>query len=198
MTGKILKIIFGNLLFIACMAGLGVYIYFFVFTTGSQDREEYQKLLEMSGRKDSIALQKSQQNRRGVRKDVFVDRDNQRLHMWIKSERSQLNLARTDTGQEVVEHMQGVLSLMQESLQSSTQTLLFLDADSGTYYYHRNLFETDKVRLTRFVSNGHDLPDAKPKGSPVMTGSAGLALFSFQEGFEFSAKSLRMQSTGKK
>jgi hypothetical protein len=81
--------------------------------------KEYNQLIadaESSGATVQRTPYTARQDRQGVQKDLFFQRDNQRMHIRLSAAKAQLVLDHQDLHSYVVEHMQNVDCYMQEEL----------------------------------------------------------------------------------
>lgn len=71
------------------------------------------------------------------------------------------------------------------------QVIRFFQADKGTYYYHRNFLEAEKVNISRYAIPGNELPASLKGFKPVLTGTAKGAQLSFGKEIQFTAQQFK-------
>ena len=108
---------------------------------------------------------KTHQQRKGVRKDIWVSQEDQsRLQYRIDSVSSVLTLIPKKGKFEVVENLENIKCWMQDKLYFATgkeeamQQTRYLEADSGEYRFNTQEFIAQKVGLSLFRIPGHALP----------------------------------------
>lgn len=154
------------------------------------DEREYQELLNPSSSHHNTSTQR----RKMVRKDMFMADKGRRLHTRIESDESELMITHEVPDAELAEEMKVITCMMQEELRdhpSSSQVVRFIEAEQGTYYYSRNLFEADDVFLFRYMLPGHRLVNSLESYSPVMKGQAKKVSLTFGKDIHFTAKQFK-------
>lgn len=125
-----------------------------------KDRDRY---AQMMARGKTIARvsqnQESQQQRLGVRKDLWLaQEDKSRLHHCILSQTSLLTLLPVDDKVDIVEHLQNLHCWMQDKLYPDTQQVRYFEAEQGLYQYSIQKFTASRVALSLFRLPGSQLP----------------------------------------
>jgi hypothetical protein len=162
-----------------------------------ETRAKYQELLLMSLTPNNPSdVYESHQKRLQVSKNIYLDDNGSRLHVRILSDASYVDFETDGHESQVVEHLVGIKSLMQEEIFSTSdnkqmQVLRQMEADKGTYYYKENKFTADQVDIARYVVNGDILPLSIQNVKPLMTGHAKSAVLALDDQFQFTAKEMR-------
>lgn len=113
----------------------------------------------------------TEQKRIGVRKDIWFSEGEDRLHYRINAPRSLLMAIPKQNGYEVIEKMEGIECLLQESFSRDGQQLRYFKANEGIYRYANHEFLASSVLVSLFTAGGHDLPD-QPSAETYMKGLA--------------------------
>jgi hypothetical protein len=71
------------------------------------------------------------------------------------------------------------------------QKIRVLEAASASYYYERDLFEAENVKISQYILTGHQLPDQPNDAKPIMRGTAQWVRFTLSEGDYFKAHQLK-------
>lgn len=142
---------------------------------------------------ESCAAKESHQNqeREGVRKDLYLVRGKERLHALLTAPTSSLTLTFERGDRELVEKMSRFQCLMQEEITGGHQLVREFNAATGKFYYQRQQVVADQVFVSRYLLEGETLPLVVTGEKPLMKGVAKSAEFSFTTGFTFSAKHLK-------
>ena len=173
----------------------------------------------------------SKQDRMKVQKDVLFTQGQDRLQLRLRAEDSQLVLDH-DQDTQIVEHMHGVIGVMQEqlywllpdgrevTLQSNGRLLLrnanpaeeaswftkdlkglipmqivrYLEADTASYHYKKDLFVADNVRISSYAVPGHELVEAIDPKKTLMNGTAKSVEFSLS-GKDLNFKAHQLKAT---
>ena len=171
---------FGKTIFsYTCLIGgvIGGWLFFNLHIT-EKDKKLFKELQE-KGRAIAQAseLSTTQQNRIGVRKDLWVTQvDGKRLHDRIESESSTLTLIPVNDHLDIVENLNQIRCSMQDRVFDQNgklfQQIRHFDATSGIYRYSTNSFNAKTVSLALFRLPGADLPLSLSRSAPYLKGVA--------------------------
>ena len=128
-----------------------------------KDVTAYTQLIESMQNSASTDYSATEQDRKGLRKDIWMSQENHsRLHYRIDSKSSSLTLVAKDGKLDILENLQGIEGWVQERLylngQSPMQQMRFFEAAKGTYQYNTQEFLAQSVALSLFRLPGHSLP----------------------------------------
>lgn len=171
--------------FLLVFIAVGV-IYTFLIQLHPEDSLSYHKLVQASAElRSHKALEKepAHQFRKGVQKDIWMTKGENRVQFKLNSAESHLILSQNKKKLEAVEHLSQIKCLMQESIDptTSTQQLRALDAKAGTYYFPSHRFTADTVHLAFYQSPGLELPSSLEMEQPFLTGIAQQTTFSMSD-----------------
>lgn len=107
---------------------------------------------------DTFTPPPPKQERFGVRKDIWVAKDGDRVHYRIESPRSTLLAIPKKKDFRFVEHLEGMHAVFQYKIENGEQHLRAFNASSGIYDYSRHLFNASSVNLLFFRAKGTDIP----------------------------------------
>jgi hypothetical protein len=143
---------------------IGALTYETVIRSRPQDRDLYNQLMEESvSLKMRRALERNgaHQIRRGVQKDIWTVRGDERLHYRLHSARSYLTLTQKKDRIEALEKLEDVECAIQEKVDSSrkVQQVRTLKAPRGTYMYPPHQFDLETVHFSFFKLPGNVLPE---------------------------------------
>lgn len=163
-------------LLLGCVALLLLYF----LNYSEADRQHYDYLKSLTQRTPKEGSQS--QNKQEVRKEIWTEKEGQRLHTTIGSQSSRMTMERRGDKNEVSEEMFGVIALMQEELEPEFQRVRALVSEQATYYFKEDRLVAEKVKLYRFHLPGNTLPKALPQEPPLMEGEAAWAELFLKEG----------------
>ena len=124
----------------------------------------------------STALMTTQQNRKGVLKEIYLTQDTQRLHYKIASQNSFLTLVPRQGKFDLYEKLETIDCWLQDKLYydgaglKAMQQIKHLTAKEGTYRYNSQEFIAGSVDLALYRASGHELTEIKT--NPFMQGVA--------------------------
>ncbi len=91
----------------------------FLLRTGRRDYQEYEEILRAANPEafsNELDVEVGRQQREGVEKNIWFSEENDRLHLRLISESSELLFSSYGRQQELLEHLDGVQITMQEAL----------------------------------------------------------------------------------
>ncbi len=168
------------------------------------DRKRFKELQQKGHEIAAASSRSTQQNRSGVRKDLWITQpDGKRLHDCIVSASSTLTLTPIDDHMDIIEHLNQIHCSMQEKISEENgktiQQVRYFDANSGIYQYSTNRFTAEAVSLALFRLSGNDLPPSLTQYSPYMKGVAKDVTFAVAgKASQFQAKHFKATFVGKK
>ena len=179
-------------LFLVALVGVVFSRYAFYMTPKHQ--EEYAHIMAMvneTGTEGKTTPYQARQDRQNVHKDLLVSSKGERLQFHISSDQSELLLNYHEGKAEVVEHMHGVHSWMQEKVfyllpdgrevakkPSDTdvinpqQIVRCFEADTADYHYKRDTLTAQQVKMARYILSGHHHHSQQDLTNPLMEGTA--------------------------
>lgn len=182
------------------LIGTAVVLGWVLFRTDEKSHEQYVALVGEAnpGKLGKTNPYTAQQQRKGVQKDLFFNRNGQRLQLRLTSKEATMVLEHTLDGTQLIEKMQDVKCWMQEELLErqgqAYQTLRYLEADSATYFYKNDEVVASDVKVFRYTLPGHDLVIALAGQKPSMKGHADAVQFSMA-GKEIQFKAQKLKAT---
>jgi hypothetical protein len=179
---------------------IGVIVSISLFHLNSEDRDTFQTLLKDQNIEHGDTLYQGNQIRSDVTKDIWFipSAKSERLHFRIKSDSSQLSFLQNGKDSEIIENLQEMKGIMQESLEFDEgipyQTLRVIESPIAKYNYTTSVFEAKSVSISFFKIPGHTLPsyEVLQKQTPYLQGVASMVSFNLSGGFlDFEASHLK-------
>lgn len=175
-------------------------------TTATQ--EAYELLMNSSQQtalKQPSTQHLAQQKRFNVSKHILLKKKDQRLHARLCSATAELVLDQKEGKTEMIEYFKDMRCLMQEDLlitgETPTQMIRSIEADEGVYFYKTEELVAERVNLSRYLGEGHQLPQTISFLKLLMHGRAKHLKFSLVKGaYSFKAEGLQaiIQEGGEK
>lgn len=131
------------------------------------------------------------QQRKGVRKDLWVSDQGKRLHTFLEAERSDLILEDLVGTPELVEIIPRFRLLMQEELLPEKQLVREVNASDGRFYYLQEKITAKRAMIARYMLPGSALPELISGEKPLFKGVADSAEVTFTGGMKFRAKQIK-------
>lgn len=168
---------FWQMLYLTIFVLFSAAVLYFVFMEKPHDEALYAKLL--AGESEKNNADAAGQTRVSTRRDLLFTKEGKRLELRAESASGVFVLK--DSGP--VEEMQGVLVVMQESIQDEVQKVQVWRSDSAIYNYGRRELSLADVTFSLYEIPGTSLPDDFTKSPPLIRGSASSAELTLQDGF---------------
>ncbi|MCB1149692.1 MAG: hypothetical protein KDK48_05950 [Chlamydiia bacterium] len=153
-------------------------------------RRGYEKIMTQA-EVEKKAETTHKQERRGVRKDLWVSDHGVRLHTFLEAESSDLILEDLAGVPELVEIIPRFRLLMQEELFPDKQLIREVNAADGRFYYLQEKITAKRAMIARYMLPGAALPELIAGEKPLFKGVADSAEVTFSGGIKFHAKQIK-------
>lgn len=138
----------------------------FMTTIFTQNTQSYQGLLENIQSFESGQEVQAKQGRRGVRKEIWYNKNGQRLQAVIDGNSADVHYEKTNDHKEIIEQLVDVRVVMQEELLGSgpgaTQKLKRIKAAEAAYNYSTQLLVAKDVYMEEMIVSGETIPEELP------------------------------------
>ena len=171
--------------------------FYFQIDKRPEDLINYRNLIEESleiGRKKDLHAKSARQIRKGVQKDIWATKENERTHFCLKSESSDLVIERKNHKLDVKEYLKKIECLSQERIDriQNTQEIRALSSAEGVYYFPSHQFIAKRIDLFFFHMPGSELPNSMPETAAYLKGKAFDVIFEAEnKSLQFTAHHLK-------
>ncbi len=171
---------------------LGLIVFWSCFLR--EDPLGYQEIMERANPAVSLESARSyraSQSRKGVQKRVWQVKGGLRLEARVDCDETDLVYEQEGEKQAIVEHMKGVVCVIQEEQffadasgrrilaiegfagePAKRQTVRLVVADTAKYHYSSETLQADHVKMALYTIPGHELPGSLEGFKPSMEGEA--------------------------
>lgn len=135
-------------------------------TIFTQNTQSYQGLLENIQSFESGQEVQAKQGRRGVRKEIWYNKNGQRLQAVVVGNSADVHYEKTNDHKEIIEQLVDVSVVLQEELLGSgtgaTQKLKRIKAAEAAYNYSTQLLVAKDVYMEEMIVSGETIPEDLP------------------------------------
>ncbi|HSW72791.1 MAG TPA: hypothetical protein VLG44_05240 [Chlamydiales bacterium] len=147
---------------------------------------DYKAYQELEMQKAAAIEKKSlwkplKQMRQIVQKDIYLPEENERHHLRITSENSELSFRFINKKPQIVENLKQLQCWMQDKILNDSQQIRYFTAKEGTYLFPSHFFYAQKVHLSFYQCPGFLLPTSLSVEDAFLNGFANEVSFQLNE-----------------